>query len=140
VRASHLGQEDRWVETNDRAVLDEDGFLWIKGRYDNAIIRGGFKILADDVAKAIDSHPAIREAAVGGIPDPRLGEVPVAAYIVSAGHDAPSDEELKRFLRDKLPPYQVPVAFRAVDELPRTPSMKVSMLGLRELFADRTAA
>lgn len=133
--AGHLGNGRDWLDTTDRAVLDEDGFLFIRGRYDNAIIRGGFKVMPDDVVKALEQHPAILEAAVGGISDPRLGEVPVAAYIVKAGHAAPEPEALKEFLRDRLSPYQIPVALRAVQELPRTASMKVSVLAIREMFA-----
>ena len=135
LRAGHLGDGQAWIDTTDRAVLDEDGFLFIKGRYDNAIIRGGFKIMPDDVVRAIEQHPAVLEAAVGSIPDDRLGELPVAAYIVRAGQAAPSDEDLKAFLRERLSSYQVPVEIRPVAELPRTVSMKVSALALREMFA-----
>lgn len=135
LRAGHLGNGRDWLDTTDRAVLDADGFLFIRGRYDNAIIRGGFKVMPDDVVKALEQHPAILEAAVGSIPDPRLGEVPVAAYIVKAGHAAPDAEALKAFLRDRLSPYQIPVALRAVGELPRTASMKVSVLAVREMFS-----
>lgn len=140
LRASHLGNGTDWVDTMDRAVLDADGFLWIKGRYDNAIIRGGFKILPDDVVKVLEQHPAIREAAVIGVKDDRLGEVPMGAYIVKKNAAAPSDAELRAFLRNHLSPYQIPAQLLAVAELPRTPSMKVSALELRELFAqDRQA-
>jgi len=134
VRASHLGNGKDWLDTTDRAVIDEDGFLFIKGRYDNMILRGGFKVMPDDVVRAMERHPAIREAAVVGIPDERLGEVPVAAYIPRTGATAPEDEELRDFLRQHLSAYQVPAQLRAVSELPRTPSMKVSAAALQELF------
>jgi acyl-coenzyme A synthetase/AMP-(fatty) acid ligase len=140
LRAGHLGNGNDWIETTDRALLDADGFLWIKGRYDNAIIRGGFKILPDEVVKILEKHPAIREAAVAGIRDERLGEVPVAAYIVKTGAGAPNTAELREHLRRHLSPYQIPELFLAVAELPRTPSMKVSVEGVRALFeSNRTA-
>lgn len=126
---------DTWLRTTDRAVLDVDGFLFIRGRADNAIIRGGFKVHPDDVVKALHQHPAIREAAVVGVPDARLGAVPAAAIILREGCTAPDPEELKAFLKDRLIAYQVPVHFRFVADFPRTPSMKPSAPGLQALFA-----
>lgn len=129
-----LGDGKSWVRTTDLAVMDADGFLWIKGRADNAIIRGGFKINPDDIVRAIQQHPAVREAAVVALSDPRLGEVPAAAYMVRSGMQAPDDAELRAFLKERLLSYQVPVELRAVEALPRTPSMKVSQPELRKLF------
>jgi acyl-CoA synthetase (AMP-forming)/AMP-acid ligase II len=134
LRGGNTATTVEWTRTNDLAILDADRFLWIKGRHDGAIIRGGFKILPDDVVKAIELHPAVREAAVTGLPDSRLGEVPVAAYLLKSGAVAPTNEDLKAFLKEKLMPYQVPVRLLCLDEFPRTPSMKVSQPALRELF------
>lgn len=135
LKGGNIGSGD-WVRTTDLAVVDADRFLFIKGRADGAIIRGGFKILPEDVVKALESHPAIREAAVAGIADERLGQVPVAAYAVRNGAEGITPEALRDFLKERLMPYQVPVRFREVAEFPRTPSMKVSLPGLRALFAD----
>lgn len=129
-----------WVRTTDLAILDEESFLWIKGRHDNAIIRGGFKILPDDVLRALELHPAIREASVVGLPDVRLGQVPAAAYILKSGSTPPTDEELRDFLRGHLLPYQVPTRFLRVSELPRTASMKPNLPALRALFEQSGAA
>jgi acyl-coenzyme A synthetase/AMP-(fatty) acid ligase len=137
LRGPNIGDGKSPVRTTDLAVLDEDGFLFIKGRHDNAIIRGGFKILPDDVTRAIEQHPAVREAAVTAMPDPRLGQVPAAAYILKAGAEAPTEDEMRAFLRERLMPYQVPVFLKVVAELPRTPSMKVSQPALKELFASQ---
>ena len=60
------------------ARIDADGFVWIVGRADQAIIRGGFKVMPDDVRTALEGHPAVAGAAVVGRPDERLGETPVA--------------------------------------------------------------
>lgn len=130
---------DTWLRTTDRAVLDEDGFLFIRGRADNAIIRGGFKVHPDDVVRALHQHPAVREAAVVGVPDARLGAVPAAAIILREGAAAPDPEALKAFLKERLIAYQVPVHFRFVADFPRTPSMKPSAPGLQALFADKAA-
>jgi long-chain acyl-CoA synthetase len=132
-----VAQDDAWVRTTDRAVLDADRFLWIRGRADNAIIRGGFKIHPDEVVDVLQQHPAVLEASVVGVPDRRLGQVPVAAVILRAGATAPSDAELGDWVRSKLIAYCAPVAFRIVEELPRTPSLKVSTPAVRALFEDR---
>ena len=134
LKGAQLANDMQWLRTTDRAVLDEDRFLWIRGRADNAIIRGGFKVHPDDVVKAINQHPAVRESAVVGVPDARLGEVPAAAIILKAGEAAPAPDALKAFLKGKLIAYQVPVHVRFVDDFPRTPSMKPSAPGLKALF------
>ncbi|MGE0387133.1 MAG: class I adenylate-forming enzyme family protein [Gammaproteobacteria bacterium] len=135
LRAPHIGDGRSWLRTTDRAALDADRFLWIRGRADNAIIRGGFKVHPDDVVKALEQHPAIREAGVAGVPDPRLGQVPVAALVIEPGQSWPGEEAIGAFLRERLLPYQLPVRYKVVAELPRTPSYKVSLPGVRELFA-----
>jgi acyl-CoA synthetase (AMP-forming)/AMP-acid ligase II len=132
VMAPQLGRDD-WVRTTDLAVLDDDGFLWIKGRVDDAIIRGGFKVIPVDVERVLETHPAVREAAVVGLPDARLGAVPAAAVELEPGHTV-SAAELREHARLNLTGYQVPVAFRVVGALPRTPSLKVSRPAVRDLF------
>ncbi|MCV7189139.1 acyl--CoA ligase [Mycolicibacterium thermoresistibile] len=122
-----------WVRTTDLGRLDSDGFLFVDGRTDDAIIRGGFKISPADIANALRSHPAVRDAGVTGLPDPRLGAVPVAAVELAGGAQAEPDELLD-FLRQRLTRYQVPARLLVLDELPRTPSLKVSQPALRELF------
>jgi long-chain acyl-CoA synthetase len=134
LRGFATGDEAAWTRTTDRAVLDADRFLWIKGRADNAIIRGGFKVHPDEVAAVLEQHPAVREASVVALADRRLGQVPAAALILKAGAPAPSDAELADWVRGRLMAYCVPVTFKIVDDLPRTPSMKVSAPAVRELF------
>jgi acyl-coenzyme A synthetase/AMP-(fatty) acid ligase len=140
LRAGQIGDGQNWVRTTDRAVLDSDGYLFIRGRADNAIIRGGFKVHPDDVVKMVEAHPSVREAVVVGLPDKRLGAVPVAAVILAQGASAPSEDELKAFVRERGLPYQVPVRFLIVDDVPRTPSMKPSLPLVRELFANDAAS
>ena len=78
VKPGQLGPSADWMRTTDMARIDGDGFLWILGRADQAIIRGGFKVMPDDVRAALEGHPAVRGAAVVGRRDDRLGETPVA--------------------------------------------------------------
>jgi acyl-CoA synthetase (AMP-forming)/AMP-acid ligase II len=133
VRAAQLGRSD-WVRTTDLASLDEDGFLWINGRIDDAIIRGGFKVIPIDVERVLEAHPAVREASVVGLADARLGAVPAAAVELEPGASATADELLEH-ARRHLTGYQVPVRVLVVDALPRTPSLKVSRPEVRDLLA-----
>ncbi|MEU6539086.1 class I adenylate-forming enzyme family protein [Streptomyces sp. NPDC047000] len=126
-----------WARTSDLARIDADRFLWIEGRADDAIIRGGFKVQAETVARVLESHPAVREAAVAGLPDPRLGEVPVAAVEAEPGRPAPDPGELAALCRGRLTPYEVPAHIVVLGALPRTPSGKVSRVELLGLVRDR---
>jgi acyl-CoA synthetase (AMP-forming)/AMP-acid ligase II len=124
---------DEWVRTTDLGRLDSDGFLFVDGRTDDVIIRGGFKVTPADIVAVLRSHPAVRDAGVTGIPDPRLGAVPVGAVELADGARIDS-AELLDFVRERVTRYQVPAQLLIVDELPRTPSLKVSQPKLRDLF------
>jgi acyl-coenzyme A synthetase/AMP-(fatty) acid ligase len=115
-----------WIPTTDLAVIDSDGFLYIRGRADDAIVRGGFKVLPEEVNKVLRKHPDVLDVAVVGVPDERLGQVPVAVIEIRPGHAVPDEATLKAFARDHLTPYQVPVAYKFTEKLPRTVSMKVN--------------
>jgi acyl-CoA synthetase (AMP-forming)/AMP-acid ligase II len=134
MKAAQFGNNNEWLRTTDRAMIDADGFLFIRGRADNAIIRGGFKVHPDDVVAVLEQHPAIREAVVVGIKDRRLGAVPAAAVILKKGAAQPADAALAAFAKERLLPYQVPVKFLFLEDVPRTPSMKPSLPMVAELF------
>ncbi len=134
LKGKRIGDGVDWVTTTDLAVVDSDGFVFILGRSDNAIIRGGFKVHPEDVIQALEAHPAVREAAVVGAPDARLGQVPVAACVLAAG-GVVTEEDLLQFLRGRLAAYQVPTKLTILADLPRTISMKVSQPELRALLA-----
>lgn len=139
LKAGQIGDGKSWVRTTDRAILDEDGYLFIKGRADNAIIRGGFKVHPDDVVEILHKHPSVREAVVVGIPDKRLGSVPVAVLMLKDGADEPEIDELRTFVKERALPYQVPVQFKFADDVPRTPSLKPALPLVREMFLDEAA-
>jgi acyl-CoA synthetase (AMP-forming)/AMP-acid ligase II len=132
------GRETDWVRTTDIARIDADGFLWIDGRSDDAIVRGGFKVFPGEIVEVLRAHPAVRDAGVTGIDDERLGAVPVAAVELRDGATV-TEHELEDHVRQQLASYKVPTEVRVVDALPRTPSMKVSQPDLRELFAGAEA-
>src|SRR3546814_672522 len=128
---------DRWIRTTDRGMIDEDGFVFHRGRADDAISRGGFKILPEVVASALQSHPSIAAVAVVGLPDRRLGQVPVAAIELRPGADIPSPAELEAHARQSRYSTHIPARFLIVDALPRTPSLKISLPGVLALFAEQ---
>jgi long-chain acyl-CoA synthetase len=122
--ASGLDQDrvdaDGFVHTGDLARIDDEGFVWIEGRIGDVINRGGNKVFPDHVEEVVRLSPAVRDVAVVGVPDDRLGEVPVAFVV---GDVDPS--ELETLCREHLVAYKVPVAFESVDELPRSEVGKV---------------
>ncbi|HTR70187.1 MAG TPA: AMP-binding protein [Mycobacteriales bacterium] len=135
VKARQLGDGTGWTRTTDLARLDADGFLWILGRADTAIIRGGFKVLPDEVRAALERDPRVRSAAVVGRPDARLGAVPVAA-VELRGTSSATAAELLDALSETLARYEIPTELRIVETLPRTPSGKVDLGGVAELMAE----
>jgi acyl-CoA synthetase (AMP-forming)/AMP-acid ligase II len=134
VKTGQHSQQTGWVRTTDLARIDADGFLWVVGRADGAINRGGFKLLPSELEKVLEQHPSVAEAAVVGIADRRLGEVPVAAVVLREGAPVIDEAELERFGAEHLTGYQRPTRYRIVSALPRTPSMKVSQPEVRRLF------
>lgn len=130
--------DDGWVRTTDLASIDADGFLYIHGRADDAINRGGFKIVPGVIEDALRSHPAVRDASAVGIPDERLGEVPVAAVTLRDGVTRPDPAELRDWLAERLARYQLPTQIKIVDALPRTPSLKVSRPAVQAMFTSST--
>ena len=135
LKGAKIGDGVSWVTTTDFAKVDADRFVFILGRADNAIIRGGFKIHPDDVKKAIETHPDVVEAAVVGMPDPRLGKVPVAACVLRPGSSVSADDILL-FARGQLAAYQVPVQLKLLDDLPRTNLLKISQVDLLALLSN----
>lgn len=121
-----VGIEDRvdadgFVDTGDLARVDDDGFVWIEGRAGDVINRGGNKVHPDAVEEVLRLSPGVDDAAVVGVPDDRLGEVPVAFLV---GRPVP-DADLAALCRDHLVAYKVPAAFHWTTELPRSEVGKV---------------
>ncbi len=129
-----------WIRTSDIARIDAEGFLWHCGRADGAIMRGGFKLLPDVIERALLVHDCIAAASVVGVKDERLGECPAAAIQLKSGSATPSISELEAHLRDRVYATHVPVKWAFVNELPRTPSFKIDLRGVKRLFEERDAA
>jgi acyl-coenzyme A synthetase/AMP-(fatty) acid ligase len=137
VVSPRIGPE--WIRTSDLAMIDEDGFLYHRGRNDGAIMRGGFKVLPETIERALLLHPDISAVGVVGVKDRRLGEVPGAVIQIKPGRDQPSPEQIEAYLREHVMATHIPVHWRFVDELPKTLSFKVHRPALQDLFADVTA-
>ncbi|BBX42580.1 class I adenylate-forming enzyme family protein [Mycobacterium simiae] len=136
VKPAQLGRNAPWMRTTDLARIDADGYLWVLGRADQAIIRGGFKVMPDDVRVALEDHPAVAAAAVIGRPDARLGETPVAIVELRTPTDT---DDLVKHLRKRLARYEIPDHIAIVDAIPRTPSGKADLGEIRRFFEESTA-
>ncbi len=115
--------DDGWFHTGDLGSLDEDGFLWLDGRVSDMINRGGLKVFPGSVEDVLVAADGVREAAVVGVPDDRVGEVPWA--FVARTDDALTEDQLIAWCRERLTPYRVPVRVVFVDALPRNAVGKV---------------
>lgn len=115
--------DDGWFHTGDLGWFDDDGFLWLDGRVSDMINRGGLKVFPGTVEDVLLAADGVREAAVVGIPDERLGEVPWA--FVARHTDELSEPDLIAWCRERLTPYRVPVRVIFVDQLPRNDVGKV---------------
>jgi acyl-coenzyme A synthetase/AMP-(fatty) acid ligase len=134
VKARQIDGGREWTRTTDLARIDADGFCWILGRADQAIIRGGFKILPDTVRAALEHDPRVLGAAVVGRDDERLGAVPVAAVELRPGTGVVSADDLRDAASKVLARYELPDELRVVDTLPRTPSGKIDLAAVQDLF------
>jgi acyl-CoA synthetase (AMP-forming)/AMP-acid ligase II len=128
---------DGWVRTGDLGVLDERGNLRIVGRLKDMFIVGGFNAYPAEIENALLRHPDVRQAAVIGIPDERLGEVG-AAFVVTASGDPAAADDIKAWCRDEMANYKVPRVVRVVDALPVNATGKVVKDELRALVDDPT--
>jgi long-chain acyl-CoA synthetase len=124
---------DGYLDTGDLARIDADGFVWIEGRAGDVINRGGNKVYPEAVDEVLRLVPGVSDAAVVGLSDARLGEVPVAFVIAD---ERVTDDDLAAVCREHLTAYKVPVAFHRIDALPRSEVGKV----LRRNLADRLTA
>jgi long-chain acyl-CoA synthetase len=129
---------DGWFRTGDVGSIDEDGFVWIHGRASSMINRGGLKVHPGEVEEVLRLSPAVADAAVVGVPDERLGEVPVAFVVTGPGEELDA-AALDARCRAELAPYKVPVRFEQVQALPRNEIGKVLDRELVRLLDDITS-
>jgi fatty-acyl-CoA synthase len=134
------GADDGWFHTRDAGHLDADGFLYVHGRLDDVIVRGGENLSPGEIEDALTEHPAVAQAAVVGIPDTDWGEMVVAAITLEPGTDV-DEEELKDFVRSRLRSTKTPEHIQVREELPFNETGKLLRRVLRdELAAEYTPA
>ncbi|THH37292.1 long-chain-fatty-acid--CoA ligase [Aliishimia ponticola] len=123
-------RDDGWLLSGDAGYLDEDGYLYIHDRIKDMIISGGENVYPAEVESALYAHPAIREAAVIGVPDAKWGEAVRA--VVTLKPDATLDEtEVLNWMRGKLAAFKCPKAIDVIDVMPRNASGKLLKRDLR---------
>lgn len=130
---------DGWIRSGDIVRVDEDGYVYIVGRAKDFLIRGGENIAPREIEEALESHPAVREAAVVGAPHERWGEVPVAFVRCDPG-SSPAEEELRSWCRDRLAGFKVPERIRVIEEFPRNSVGKILKRELVELAREPAAS
>jgi fatty-acyl-CoA synthase len=124
-----------WLATGDVATRDEDGYLRIVDRLKNIYISGGENVAPAEVEAALRRHPAVAEAAVTGVPDPRWGEVGIAVVVTRPG--VPTDEQdLLEHCRRELASFQVPARVVEVDAVPTVGIGKTDRQAVRRLVAE----
>lgn len=116
--------EDGWLRTGDAGYVDEDGYVYLTGRVDDLIIRGGENISPLEIEEVLERHPKVKECCVVGIPDPEFGQQPFAYCVLNEGMSA-TPEELIEFCRGQLASFKRPRGIMFIDELPRNSIGKV---------------
>ncbi len=119
-----------WFHTGDLAVVHPDGYMQIVDRKKDIIISGGENISSVEVEEVLYRHPAVMEAAVVGVPDPKWGEVPMAYVVLRPGAQA-TEGELVAFCREHLAHFKAPKTVRFVRELPKTATGKIQKFLLK---------
>lgn len=122
---------DGWLYTGDLASIDEEGYVTIVDRKKDLIIAGGYNIYPREIEEVLYEHPAVREAAAIGVPDPYRGETVKAIIVLKDGQQA-SEEDILAHCRKNLAAYKVPRIIEFRTELPKTNVGKILRRALRE--------
>jgi long-chain acyl-CoA synthetase len=113
-----------WLHTGDIGYQDEDGYVFLVDRKKDLIKTSGFQVWPREVEEALTSHPAVAEAGVAGVPDPVKGEA-VQAWIVLRNGEHTTEDDLRRWCRERLAPYKVPTRVEFRTDLPKSMVGKV---------------
>jgi len=124
---------DGWVHTGDAGFLDEAGYVYVHDRIKDMVLYAGENVYPAEIESVLCAHPAVREAAVIGVPDERWGELVKAVVVLHEGANLRA-RELIAFARTSLADFKVPKSVDFVDALPRTPSGKIKKAVLREPY------
>jgi fatty-acyl-CoA synthase len=128
--------DDGWLRTGDVGTLDEAGFIRLTDRAKDVIKSGGEWISSMELENILMAHPSVAEAAVVGVPDERWGERPLAAVVLRADAPPATPDELRAFLGERIPRWQLPERWTYIDAVPKTSVGKFKKTTLRERYAD----
>lgn len=127
---------DGWFPTRDAGWLDEEGYLFLAGRADDVIVRGGENISPGEIEDVLMSHPAIADVAAVGVPSTEWGEAVGIAVTIRPGHQKPGEDELRKLIRDRLRSSRVPERIVILDALPYNEMGKLLRREVRKLLSD----
>ncbi|MCF8061906.1 MAG: AMP-binding protein, partial [Deltaproteobacteria bacterium] len=130
---------DGWLLTGDMAVVDPEGYVNIVDRKKDMIITGGENVYSVEVENVLYEHPAVLEAVVIGVPDPKWGEAVKAVVVLKEGCPAGA-EEIIRHCKERIAGYKAPKSVDFVDALPRTGSGKLYKKGLKDRYLETLAS
>ena len=122
---------DGWLYTGDIGELDEDGYLFIRGRKKEMLIVSGYNVFPREIEEVLHGNPVVTEAAVVGKPDDYRGELPVA-FVVLGQTGEPNADALISYCAERMAPYKIPAEFHFVESLPKTAVGKVDKVLLRQ--------
>lgn len=125
---------DGWLRTGDLGSMDAQGYISVRGRSREVIIRGGQNVYPAEIEQALARHPSVASAAAIGISDARLGQAVAGVVQLCAGHTGDT-AALEAFLAGQIAYYKIPRHWRFVDAMPLTASGKIRKVELAKLFA-----
>ena len=126
-----------WFPTRDAGWLDEEGYLFLAGRADDVIVRGGENISPGEIEDVLATHPAIGDSAAVAVPSVEWGEAVGIAVVTRPGHTKPTEAELKALIKDRLRSSRVPEKVMFLDELPYNEMGKLLRVRVRKMFAEQ---
>ncbi|MCB2063431.1 MAG: acyl--CoA ligase [Novosphingobium sp.] len=125
-----------WFPTRDAGYMDEDGYLFLSGRADDVIVRGGENMSPGEIEDVVLTHPAVGDACAVAIPSVEWGEAVGMAIVPRDGHEAPGEDEIKELVRSRLRSSRVPEKIAYVDELPYNEMGKLLRRKVKDILAD----
>jgi len=125
-----------WFPTRDAGSLDEDGYLFLEGRADDVIVRGGENISPGEIEDVLATHAAIADSAAVSVPSVEWGEAVGVAVVIRPGHTKPDEAELKALIKDRLRSSRVPERIVFLDELPYNEMGKLLRIRVRKILAE----
>jgi benzoate-CoA ligase len=137
-KETKLNMQGEWFVTGDRYMMDEEGFYYFRGRSDDMLRVGGKWLAPQEVEHTLNRHPAVSESAVVGYPDKDKLIKPYAFVVLNTGFSpsASLEDEIKRFVKDKIATYKYPRWIEFTDSIPKTAGGKILRFALRERIQD----